>query len=161
MINKRSKIVITLAIASLFLIGCQTSANRIDISTYAPVIDTGQYDYSKYQSDLVDCQRLGQKVQVTYEAQRKKEQDQAVANAFLGAFVGAAIGHTVAGNNRGHKGRAATAGAVYGAAIAGAQGSEEIDYTRLIAKFGPTAVVDRCMVGRGYKVLSAEGFGGG
>ena len=110
---------------------------------------------------MVDCQRLGQKVQVTYEAQRKKEQDQAVANALLGAFIGAAVGHGIAGNNDGHTGRAATAGAVYGATIAGSQGAEEVDYTRVIAKFGPTAVVDRCMVGRGYKVLSAEGFGGG
>jgi hypothetical protein len=30
-----------------------------------------------------------------------------------------------------------------------------------MAKFGPTGIVDRCMAGRGYVILSNEGFGGG
>ena len=35
------------------------------------------------------------------------------------------------------------------------------DYDRLFVKFGPTAVVDKCLANRGYAILSREGYGGG
>ena len=153
-----------LALAALVLSGCQTvESQRIELASYSPVIDvSGQgYDQAKYLQDLHACRQLGVTVQARYEAQRKKEQEQAMNQAIAGAFIGALVGHAVGSNNDYHTGRSATAGALYGGAIAGASGASAIDYSRLMAKFGPTAVVDRCMQGRGYKILSVEGFGGG
>ena len=42
-----------------------------------------------------------------------------------------------------------------------AAAANQVDYSCSTSKLGPTAVVDRCMLGRGYKILSPEGFGGG
>ena len=92
------------------------------------------------------------KIQATYEAQRKKEQMQATEQVIVGILAGALIGHAIGANNDYHTGRKATAGA---------SGSDAVHYSRTIAKFGPTGVVDRCMAGRGYVILSNEGFGGG
>ena len=35
------------------------------------------------------------------------------------------------------------------------------DYNRAITKFGPTAIVDKCMKNRRYEILSQSGYGGG
>ena len=141
----------------LVMSACQNT-EHIDIASYAPVIDIkGQgYDQGQYYIDLNECRELGVKVQATYQAQRKKERDRVLTTALIGTVAGAAIGNNV-GNNSGN----ATAGAVYGGLIGGAVGAEQVDYSRTIAKFGPTAVIDRCMNNRGYTILSAEGFGGG
>lgn len=152
-----------MVVVTILLAGCATESRRIELSTYAPVIDVkGQgYDVMTYHVDLDECRMLGMRVQATYNAQREKEIKDAQTNAFLGALAGAVIGSAVGSNNDYHSGRTATAGAIYGAAIGGAESADKIDYSHTIAKFGPTAVVDRCMRDRGYKILSAEGFGGG
>ena len=139
----------------MLLSGCQTvESQRIEIASYAPVIDVkGQgYDNATYLLDLYECRELGVKIQATYEAQRKKEQMQATEQVIVGILAGALIGHAIGANNDYRTGRTATAGA---------SGSDAVDYSRTIAKFGPTGVVDRCMAGRGYVILSNEGFGGG
>lgn len=145
------------------LVGCAQDSARMDLTTYAPVIDVkGQgYDMADYKQDLDECRILGVRVQAAYEAQQKKEREDAAKSAFVGALAGAVIGHAVGDSNDYHTGRSATAGALYGGAIGGAVGAENLDYTRDITKFGPTSIVDRCMTDRGYKILSAEGFGGG
>lgn len=157
------------AIASLMagaalLAGCQTG-EKINIATYAPVIDVkGQgYDQATYHNDLQECRDLGLRVQATYEEQRKKEQSDRNQRAFLGAALGAAAGHALGQHNEWHPGRTATTGAVTGAVTGAAVGGATagVDYGRTLTKFGPTAIVDRCMTDRGYKILSAEGFGGG
>jgi uncharacterized protein YcfJ len=143
----------------MLLSGCQTvEPQRIEIASYAPVIDVkGQgYDNATYLLDLYECRELGVKIQATYEAQRKKEQMQATEQVIVGILAGALIGHAIGANNDYHTGRTATTGA-----IAGASGSDAVDYSRTMAKFGPTGIVDRCMAGRGYVILSNEGFGGG
>ena len=148
----------------MLLSGCQTvESQRIEIASYAPVIDVkGQgYDNATYLLDLYECRELGVKIQATYEAQRKKEQMQATEQVIVGILAGALIGHAIGANNDYHTGRTATAGAIYGGAIAGASGSDAVDYSRTMAKFGPTGIVDRWMAGRGYVILSNEGFGGG
>ena len=153
-----------LVLAALFaLAGCAQESARLDLTTYAPVIDVkGQgYDMADYHQDLEECRMLGVRVQAAYEAQQKKEREDAAKSAFVGALAGAVIGHAVGSNNDYHTGRSATAGALYGGAIGGAVGAENLDYTKDITKFGPTSIVDRCMTDRGYKLLSAEGFGGG
>lgn len=148
--------------AVVMLTGCQTT-NTIDLASYAPVIDLkGQgQDEAIYWQDLHECRELGQKVQKTYQEQRKKEQEQALATAFIGALAGAAIGDTVGRRNNVHTGNTATAVALTGLTVGAQLGADQVDYSRLLAKFGPTAVVDRCLAGRGYKILSNEGLGGG
>ena len=139
----------------MLLSGCQTvESQRIEIASYAPVIDVkGQgYDNATYLLDLYECRELGVKIQATYEAQRKKEQMQATEQVIVGILAGALIGHAIGANNDYHTGRTATTGA---------SGSDAVDYSRTMAKFGPTGIVDRCMAGRGYVILSNEGFGGG
>ncbi len=147
----------------LAFVACAQDSARIDLTTYAPVIDVGGqgYDIADYNKDLDECRALGVRVQAAYEAQQKKEREDAQKAAFVGALAGAVIGHSVGRNNDYHTGRSATAGALYGGAIGGAVGAENLDYTRDITKFGPTSIVDRCMTDRGYKILSVEGFGGG
>ena len=152
------------AVAALFVLaGCASESASIDISGYAPVIDVkGQgYDIASYHQDLDECRMLGMRVQTTYEAQRKKEIKDAQKSAFIGALAGAVIGQVIGDSNDYHTGRSATAGAIYGGAIGAAAGADKVDYSHTIAKFGPTGVVDRCMKDRGYKILSAEGLGGG
>ncbi len=139
----------------ILLSGCQTvESQRIEIASYARIIDVkGQgYDNATYLLDLYECRELGVKIQATYEAQRKKEPMQATEQVIVGILAGALIGHAFGANNDYHTGRTATAGA---------SGSDSVDYSRTITKFGPTGVVDRCMAGRGYVILSNEGFGGG
>ena len=147
--------------AAVMLGACQTT-NNINLATYAPVIDTYQVDQAQYNIDLSQCRTLGQKAQIAYNQQRQKEQDQAFKSALIGAVAGAAIGRVASNNTRGlSSGRGTTAGALYGGAIGGAIGAEGVDYSRTIAKFGPTQVVDDCMTNRGYEILSIRGFGGG
>jgi hypothetical protein len=61
----------------MLLSGRQTvESQRIEIASYAPVIDVkGQgYDNATYLLDLHECRELGVKIQATYKAQCKKEQ---------------------------------------------------------------------------------------
>ena len=152
---------ITAAVVSLT--ACGTQSRRIELSSYAPVIDVkGQgHDLATYQQDLQDCRMLGMVAQAKYDAQREQELEEAKEAAIIGTLAGAILGHAVGSQNDYHTGRAATAGAAYGAAIGGGIGAENVDYDRTLVKFGPTGLVDRCMTDRGYKILSAEGYGGG
>ena len=166
MMNRRGKsrasALGALAAGITLLAACQTTGTeRINLVNYAPVIDVkGQgYDVATYYNDLEECRVLGMRVQMTYEEQRRREQEAQTQAAIVGAIVGAAVGHGLAQHNDGHAGRGATAGALAGGAIGA--GTSPVDYSHTMAKFGPTAVVDRCMNDRGYKILSAEGYGGG
>ena len=146
----------------MLLAGCGSATTEsINLAGYAPVIDVkGQgYDQATYLVDLQECRDLGMRVQATYAEQRKREQEDQRTRAFAGALIGAVAGHAIGDHNDYHTGRLTTAGALTGASIGASTGA--VDYTRTLAKFGPTAIVDRCMTDRGYKVLSAEGFGGG
>ena len=61
---------------------------------------------------------------------------QATEQVIVGILAGALIGHAIGANNDYHTGRTATAGAIYGGATAGASGSDAVDYSRTMAKFG-------------------------
>ena len=74
----------------------------------------------------------------------------------VGAVVGAAVGNASYNNND----SATSVGAVYGVGLCAASAAEANDYDRVITKFGPTAIVDKCMENRGYKILSQAGHGG-
>ena len=156
------QIIAALGVAGLA--SCMTTGSEsFNIHTYAPVIDVkGQgYDIVQYHQDIEECRDLGLKMQAIYEEQREKELGNAAASAAAGLVLGAITGQVIANNNDVHSGRALTTGALYGAAIGASIGGDAIDYDRAFTKFGPTGVVDRCMKDRGYKILSAEGYGGG
>jgi surface antigen len=159
----RGGIMLGVAAAAIAISGCATQSATIDLATYAPVIDVkGQgYDMAVYNNDLDECRMLGLRVQSAYKEQQKREREDAQKSAIFGALAGAFVGSAIGDNNNYHSGRSATAGAVYGGAIGAAVGANNMDYGHTITKFGPTAIVDRCMVDRGYKILSAEGYGGG
>jgi uncharacterized protein YcfJ len=95
--------------------------------------------------------------QARYDTQQAEEQAEILASALVGAMVGAAVGNALDGNDD----SATTVGAVYGAGIGAATAADANDYDRLITKFGPTAIVDKCMANRGYEILSQTGYGGG
>ena len=158
---------ITYFIVPLFLFSlaaCNTTeSQRINLSNYSPVIDVeGEgKEIAQYNKDIEACRKLGLQVQATYEERRAQEQKSATQTAIVSTLAGAALGHVVGSNNDYHTGRSTTTGAIYGGAIGGALGSEGIDYDREIAKFGPTIIVDKCMVQRGWNPLSSEGLGGG
>ena len=74
----------------------------------------------------------------------------------VGSEVGAAVGNVLDDNND----STTSVGAVYGKGLGAASAAEANDYNRVITKFGPTAIVDKCMENRGYKILSQAGHGG-
>ena len=145
------------AIMGAVLLNACQSTNQIDLAGYAPVIDHYQYDQNQYLVDLAQCRQIGIVAQAKYQQQREKEQQNQLAAALIGTAIGAAVGNRVdSGDDSG-----TTVGALYGAAIGSSVGADQVDYSRIIAKFGPTEIVDRCMRGRGYALLSNEGLGGG
>ena len=145
----------SLIIPAFLLSAC--GSETINIAGYSPVIDTYQYDLNQYNIDLNQCRSLGQAAQAKYDEQQAKEQSDMMASIIAGAIVGAAVGNAIDGNND----SGTTLGATYGAAVGASVAAENDDYDRLFVKFGPTAVVDKCLANRGYAILSREGYGGG
>ncbi len=148
---------LSISLMATILTGCGSGAHKMDLTSYAPVIDVYQYDSTQYQTDLNQCRELAVRAQAKYEEQQKKEKADMLTSAIVGAVIGAAIGNALDDNND----SATTIGAVYGAGIGASQAADANDYNRLITKFGPSAVVDNCMTGRGYQILSEQGYGGG
>mgnify|MGYP001026031692 FL=1 len=143
--------------AAGFLAGCGGADNRLDLNTYSPVIDYYQYDTAQFNTDIVQCRQLAITAQQAYDKQQAEEQADIVASAVVGALVGAAVGNALDGNDD----SGTTIGAIYGAGIGASSAAEANDYNRLITKFGPSAIIDNCMVNRGYQILSRTGYGGG
>src|SRR5580693_6982945 len=98
---------------------------------YRPIVDYGT-PQGNYDGDLEDCQRLANNVQPA---------NNAVAGAVAGAVLGALLGRAV-GLNGSQTGNVAA----WGAASGGVQGLA-------VGSAQWTAVVNRCMVGRGYNVV--------
>ena len=148
---------ILLLTVSALLIGCDGTAQRLDLGTYSPVIDIYQYDTIQFNTDITQCRQLAITAQEKYDLQQAEERVEIVASAVVGAIVGAAVGNALDDNND----SATTVGAVYGAGLGAASAAESNDYNRVITKFGPSAIVDKCMENRGYQILSQSGYGGG
>ncbi len=113
--------------ACLLLSGCVGSPAQ----NYVPAIDLQGVDMSRYQADLKDCQGYG----ATHDPARAAA-NSAIAGAIVGALLGAAIGG----------GRMVATGAAIGGTEAGAAGGVRAAETAQL-------VVQRCMAGRGYRVL--------
>lgn len=145
-----------LFLGAVLLCACAITP-QIALTEYSPVIDLEQVDQVQYRVDLEACRVLGLKAQARYKAQREKEVGEAVAASLIGAALGAGGGALLSDRPS----RGAGQGAIVGGAIGAAAGGTGVDYTRDIAKFGPTVIVDRCMQNRGYTLLSNPGLGGG
>ena len=143
-------------LAAVLLCACAITP-QIALTEYSPVIDVDRVDQAQYRVDLEACRVLGLKAQARYKAQREKEVGEAVAASLIGAALGAGGGALLSDQPS----RGAGQGAIVGGAIGAAAGGTAVDYTRDIAKFGPTIIVDRCMQNRGYTLLSNPGLGGG
>jgi uncharacterized protein YcfJ len=157
MASMKPTIKVFIVCTSFFLAGCGGSSQRLDLGTYSPVIDVYQYDTAQFNTDISQCRQLAITAQARYDTQQSEEQAEILASALVGAIVGAAVGNALDGNDD----SATTVGAVYGAGIGAATAADANDYDRLITKFGPTAIVDKCMANRGYNILSQTGYGGG
>jgi outer membrane lipoprotein SlyB len=96
-----------------------------------PIVDKRGVSEAKYQKDLAECR--------SYAAQANTA-GEVVEGAAIGAAVGAAVG-AVVGNSDSAK-RGAGAGAVTGGAQGGLRAEERKD-----------RVLQRCLKGRGYRVL--------
>lgn len=122
--------------ALLMLSACDTAP----LAEYQPVIDRpGKH----YQTDLAECRVLAQQAEAKYT---KQQQDAMMANILVGAIAGGIIGSAYGGNNAG-------AGAAYGIAAGAASTDTEQAYG------GPRRIIDRCLAGRGYRVISDLGAG--
>ena len=150
------QIILLLTVSSL-LIACGGVAQRLDLRTYSPVIDIYQYDTAQFNIDVTQCRQLAITAQEKYDQRQAEERAEILASTVVSAAVGAVIGNAFDDNND----SATTVGAVYGAGLGAASAAEANDYNRVITKFGPTGIVDKCMENRGYQILSQYGYGGG
>ena len=158
--NTKKKIFGFATLLSLLIVaGC---VQRVDINKYEPVVDLkGQgIAQSKYAADLRDCRKIGAKVQIEYEKQAQKEANSMILAAIIGGAIGAGTG-AIVGHQYGQQGFGTAYGATVGATAGTAGAAANADYIGIVARRGPSGVVDECMAGRGYRILSPKGLGGG
>ena len=142
------KTLLTSITAITLLAACQPVQ---PLSDYAPAVDPGKYSQAKYQRDLTDCRSIAERVEADYKERQQKEVGQRVVTGLLvGAVLGAAVG--TRGPNQGDL---IATGAATGALAGGVSG----DYNHDLVTYGPRRVVDRCMQGRGYQLLTDFGRG--
>ena len=125
--NRFTKLVAILS-AAAFLVGCAATSG----ANYRPIVDSKGVDLNRYESDLRECQ--------SYATQTAGAADSAAAGAIAGALLGAALAGA-AGKNY-SRSSTARVGAVSGAVGAGVEGERN-----------QRTIINRCLAGRGYKVL--------
>lgn len=131
----RTAIILT---AALGLGACATQ----DLAEYRPVVDASGPGYER---DLAECRVIALNAEAEY---RERQQAEMGANLFAGLLVGALAGQAIGGNS-GYT----AAGAAYGAGAGLAATDTEL------AHGGPRRIIDRCLAGRGHRVLSDLGRG--
>jgi outer membrane lipoprotein SlyB len=110
---------------TLFIAACaNTGAN------FRPIIDTKNVDLNRYETDLKECQQYAE------------QKSGAAEKATIGAGAGAVLGGVLAAVGNGDKGSSSRIGGVMGA-VSGLTSGEQ----------SQRAVIKRCLIGRGYKVL--------
>lgn len=112
------------------------------LAEYRPVADAAG---PAYERDLADCRAIATQAEADY---RKREADAMAANIFAGLIVGAIAGQAIGGNSDW-----TAYGAAHGAATGAASADTELAYG------GPRRIIDRCMTGRGHRILSDLGRG--
>lgn len=149
---------VTTAAAILLVAGCTTNAQRIqEIKEYAPVVDNQtEAMQAKYDTDLSACRTLAESVQEAYNAKADEERGDLIMGAIIGGLVGGVAGAAI-GDSSYWTAQGATTGVVAGTAVA----ATEAEYLGVMQQRGGKGVVDECMSGRGHRILSVKGYGGG
>ena len=132
------KPIIALA-AALSLAAC---AAPEQLAEYRPVADAAG---PAYERDLAHCRALATQAEADY---LRRQNAEAGANLIAGLLVGAVVGQAIGGNSQ-----STAYGAAYGATTGVAATDTEL------AHGGPRRIVDRCLAGRGHRVLSDIGRG--
>jgi uncharacterized protein YcfJ len=116
-------------------------------SAYANVVvDMSQVqDYTKYQTDLQQCEGLAVQNQPS-----APQRDSVAGTAVKGAAVGAAAGAVSGGSGS----KAAKKGAGAGVILAAGRNSRERRNASANATAQKDQIVKNCMLGRGYNVLN-------
>ena len=116
-------------------------------SAYANVVvDMSQVqDYTKYQTDLQQCEGLAVQNQPS-----APQRDSVAGTAVKGAAVGAAAGAVSGGSGS----KAAKKGAGAGVILAAGRNSRERRNASANATTQKDQIVKNCMIGRGYNVLN-------
>lgn len=127
MIRHRYRLTLLSALSAALLAACAGADVR-------PIVDMKGVNEARYEKDLAECQ--------DYAKQASGMGGTAAKGAGAGAIVGGLLG-LVTGGNATEIAQAAGAGAVIGGAGGAYQGNESQE-----------AIVKKCLVGRGYKVLN-------
>lgn len=128
-------------LAALPLIAAACAAPE-QLTDYRPVADaTGP----AYERDLSECRAIATAAEADY---KRRQGNEMAANIIGGLIAGAIVGQAV-GQNSEWTAYGAASGAVSGAAATDTE----------LAHGGPRRVVDRCLAGRGHRVLSDIGKG--
>ena len=125
--------------AALSLAAC---AAPEQLAEYRPVADAGG---PAFERDLAHCRAIATQAEAEYLRRQNAETG---ANIITGLLVGAVVGQAVGGNSD---------WTAYGAASGAASGISATDTE--LAHGGPRRIVDRCLAGRGHRVLSDIGRG--
>ena len=124
---QRSRLNISLIVSAVLLTACAGAEVR-------PIVDMNGVNEARYEKDLAECQ--------DYAKQATGMGGTAAKGAGAGAVVGGLLGLVTGSNTTGIV-QSAGAGAVIGGAGGAYKGNDSQE-----------AVVKKCLVGRGYKVLN-------
>ena len=124
---QRSRLTISLIASAVLLTACAGAEVR-------PIVDMSGVNGARYEKDLAECQ--------DYAKQATGMGGTAAKGAGAGAVVGGLLGLVTGSNTTGIV-QSAGAGAVIGGAGGAYKGNDSQE-----------AVVKKCLVGRGYKVLN-------
>jgi len=124
---QRSRLNISLIVSAVLLTACAGAEVR-------PIVDMSGVNEARYEKDLAECQ--------DYAKQATGMGGTAAKGAGAGAVVGGLLGLVTGSNTTGIV-QSAGAGAVIGGAGGAYKGNDSQE-----------AVVKKCLVGRGYKVLN-------
>ena len=125
--KKIAAIGVAISIIAL-LSGCAATTG----ANYRPIIDSKSIDFNRYEADLRECQ--------AYATQTAGAAESAAAGALAGAVLGGVL--AAAAGSRYSRTSTARVGAVSGAVGAGIEGERN-----------QRTIINRCLAGRGYKVL--------
>ena len=130
------------AVAALALVSVMSACAAPVLDDYRPIVDGAG---PGYEADLAQCQAIAKQAEADYQRRQSSEM---ASKLIVGALLGAAVGQAVGGNSE---------WTAYGAAQGAGAGVASTDTE--LAHGGPRRIIDRCLAGRGHRVLSDLGQG--
>lgn len=133
--------ILALALLSPFaLVACGEPPKPLQ--EYRPIADAVG---PTFEADLAYCRAIATAAEAQY---LKRQNDEMAGRLVAGLLIGAVVGQAVGGNSD---------WTAYGAANGAASGAASVDTE--LAQGGPRRIVDRCLAGRGHRILSDAGRG--